>query len=276
MADNKADGGFFETIKTIVYALLLAGLIRTLLFQPFYIPSGSMKPTLLVGDFLFVNKFAYGYAAVSCPTAAMCPFEGRLFASDPDRGDIVVFRHPVNGTDYIKRLVGLPGDSLQMVDGRLVVNGEMLPLAPAGQFEEIFERQQNTRPRCSNGAVALGATCLKEQFIETLPGGQDHFVLNIADTAADDAGVYRVPDDHFFFMGDNRDNSIDSRYFTTQQFERFRPQISGTALRDPSGVAFVHRDLLIGKANLVVLSAAGPSLFLPWNWRADRFFEWVE
>ena len=109
MADKES--GIVETIKTVVYALLIAGVFRTLFFQPFWIPSESMKDTLLIGDFLFVNKMAYGYSRYSCPFA-LCPFSGRILASDPVRGDVVVFRHPVSGEDYIKRLIGLPGDTV--------------------------------------------------------------------------------------------------------------------------------------------------------------------
>ncbi|WP_185802667.1 signal peptidase I [Pontivivens nitratireducens] len=275
MASKKSEGGVLDTLKTVVYALLLAGLIRTLFFQPFYIPSGSMKPTLLVGDFLFVNKFAYGYSAESCPLG-LCPFDGRIWFTEPKRGDIVVFAHPANGTDYIKRLIGLPGDTIQMQGGRLIINGEMLPLAPAETFEEIYEDQQATRPQCANGTVSLGAICQKEQFVETLPNGVEHMVLNIADRSSDNTPVYTVPDEHYFFMGDNRDNSIDSRFFNRMQISEFRTSLSGPPAFNGGGVGFVHRDLLIGKANLVVLSAAGTSLFKPWNWRLDRFFEWVE
>ncbi|MDP1578535.1 MAG: signal peptidase I, partial [Cypionkella sp.] len=107
----KTDSGIVETIKTVVYALLIAGAFRTLLFQPFWIPSESMKDTLLVGDFVFVNKMAYGYSKYSCPFA-LCPISGRIFASEPERGDVVVFRHPVNGSDFVKRLIGLPGDKI--------------------------------------------------------------------------------------------------------------------------------------------------------------------
>ena len=128
-AQSKAKGGFLELVKTVVYALLLAGVIRTLFFQPFWIPSGSMKPTLLIGDFLFVNKMAYGYSRHSCPFS-LCPFDGpHPRARCRERGDVVVFKHPTNGTDYIKRLIGLPGDRVQMLDGILYVNGEVLPQA---------------------------------------------------------------------------------------------------------------------------------------------------
>ncbi len=152
---SKAKGGILELVKTIVYALLLAGVIRTLFFQPFWIPSGSMKPTLLIGDFLFVNKMAYGYSRHSCPFS-LCPIPGRILAREPERGDVVVFKHPVNGTDYIKRLIGLPGDMVQMRDGILYINGEMVPQVPDGTFHEVNEPQgpMASMPRCANRPVA--------------------------------------------------------------------------------------------------------------------------
>ena len=122
-AAAKKKDGIWETVKTVVYALLIAGVFRTLFFQPFWIPSGSMKDTLLIGDFLFVNKMAYGYSRYSCPFA-MCPFSGRIWGAEPERGDVIVFRHPTQNTDFIKRVVGLPGDSIQMRNGVLYVNGD--------------------------------------------------------------------------------------------------------------------------------------------------------
>ncbi|MEM9971248.1 MAG: signal peptidase I [Pseudomonadota bacterium] len=245
-----------ETIKTIVYALLIAGVFRTLFFQPFWIPSGSMKDTLLIGDFLFVNKMAYGYAAVSCPFSA-CPIDGRIWAAEPERGDIVVFRHPRNGQDFIKRVVGLPGDRVQMVGGDLVINGEAVPMRRDGDFIETFERQGpiGSAPTCKEGrGLAIGATCTKDKFIATLPNGVEHSVLNAGDTRLDDTGVFRVPEGHFFFVGDNRDNSTDSR------------------VAQPAGVGFVPFDHLIGRADRVMFSSAGRSLFFVWTWRMDRFF----
>ncbi|MEZ5762432.1 MAG: signal peptidase I, partial [Paracoccaceae bacterium] len=169
---SKATDGIVETIKTIVYALLIAGVFRTLFFQPFWIPSGSMKDTLLIGDFLFVNKMSYGYSRYSCPFA-ICPISGRVFASEPERGDVVVFRHPATGNDFIKRLIGLPGDTVQVLDGVLQINGEPVPQEPAGTFEEIKEPQGSERlvPRCANDPVGQGGICEKQRFTETLPGG---------------------------------------------------------------------------------------------------------
>ena len=250
--------GVLETIKTIVYALLIAGIFRTLFFQPFWIPSGSMKDTLLVGDFLFVNKMAYGYSQYSCPFA-MCTFiDGRWFGDQPERGDVVVFRHPVAGTDFIKRLIGLPGDRIQVRDGVLYINGEPAPQEPAGAFIETFEKQgpMGNLPQCANRGAALGADCVKERLVETLPNGVSHSVLNIGDRRLDDTPVYAVPEGHYFFMGDNRDNSTDSR-------------VSQNAM----GVGFVPYENLIGRADRVIFSSAGRSMLFFWTWRPDRFFE---
>ena len=157
MAAAAKQDGILETVKTIVYALLIAGVFRTLFFQPFWIPSGSMKDTLLIGDFLFVNKMAYGYSRHSCPFS-LCPFSGRLLFSEPERGDVVVFRHPVNGADFIKRLIGLPGDRVQFVGGQIILNGSPLPLEPAGTFTEVFAPQgpMGHMPRCENAPVGRG------------------------------------------------------------------------------------------------------------------------
>ncbi|MBM9596290.1 signal peptidase I [Roseitranquillus sediminis] len=250
--------GVLETVKTVVYALLIAGVFRTLFFQPFWIPSGSMKDTLLIGDFLFVNKMAYGYSQYSCPFSICTFIDGRWFGDEPERGDVVVFRHPVAGTDFIKRLVGLPGDRIQVRDGILYINGEPAPQEPAGNFVETFERQgpAGNLPQCANAGVPLGGECIKPRAIETLPNGTSHNVLDIRQTRLDDTPVFDVPEGHFFFMGDNRDNSTDSR-------------VSQNAL----GVGFVPFENLIGRADRVMFSSAGRSMLFFWTWRADRFFE---
>ena len=271
---EKKPNGIIETIKTVVYALLIAGIFRSLFFQPFWIPSGSMKDTLLIGDFLFVNKMSYGYSYASCPSIRIprfgididardiCGiFDGdnkRLFGSEPERGDSVVFRHPVNGTDYIKRLVGLPGDTVQMKNGVLFINGAAVGLKAGGVFEETYDAQgpQGRFPRCENAPVGQGGTCEKTRLIETLPGGVEHSVLNIDNSGTDNTGIYNVPEGHYFFMGDNRDNSTDSRV----------PQQLG-------GVGFVPFENLIGRADRIVFSSAGRSLFAFWTWRGDRFFK---
>ncbi|MDX1820966.1 MAG: signal peptidase I [Alphaproteobacteria bacterium] len=275
--DAKKGNSVIETIKTIVYALLIAGIFRTLFFQPFWIPSGSMKETLLIGDFLFVNKMTYGYSFASCPTIRIpvvglnidaediCGFVGgdntRLFGGEPERGDVVVFRHPVNGQDYIKRLIGLPGETVQVIGGVLHINGQPVQMQDDGIFEETMTAQgpQRLRPRCENGPVGEGGACLKSRQIETLPGGRSHTVLNIARQSSDDTPLYTVPAGHYFFMGDNRDNSTDSRV----------PQQAG-------GVGFVPYENLIGRADRIMFSSAGTSMLAFWTWRSDRYFKGIE
>lgn len=260
MADKKEDG-IVETIKTVFWALLIAGIFRTLFFQPFFIPTSSMKDTLLIGDFLFVNKMAYGYSRYSCPFSA-CPISGRLFGSEPKRGDVVVFRHPSVGTDYVKRLIGLPGDKVQVKNGVIFINGEEAVQVPNGVFVETYERQGSMGgfPRCANGAVGVGADCEKERLLETLPGGVTHDILNITDHGdLDNTAVFTVPEGNYFFMGDNRDNSTDSR-----------------VPRNAGGVGFVPEEYLLGRADRIIFSSAGKRLVYFWTWRADRFFKAIE
>jgi len=274
--EEKKGNAIVETIKTIVYALLIAGIFRTLFFQPFWIPSGSMKETLLIGDFLFVNKMAYGYSYASCPSVAI-PAVGlnidaedlcgvlrsdnsRILGGEPERGDVVVFRHPVSGRDFIKRLIGLPGDKIQVTDGVLQLNGTAVKVEDAGMFEELFEPQgpQSSRPRCENAPVGQGGVCVKSRQIETLPNGVQHAVLNIGNQSSDNTGIYTVPAGHYFFMGDNRDNSSDSRI----------PQTA-------NGVGFVPYENLIGRADRIMFSSAGRSMLFFWTWRSDRFFKGI-
>ena len=276
-AEGKTSSTLWETVKTVFWALVIAGIFRTIFFQPFWIPSGSMKDTLLIGDFLFVNKMAYGYSYASCPNIKIqrlginvdakdiCGFldgeNSRLLGGEPERGDIIVFRHPVHGTDFIKRLIGLPGDRIQMKQGVLHINDQAVELEDAGTFTELKERQGplQVTPRCENRPVGIGGACAKSRQIETLPGGHSHSILNIAEQSTDRTGVFTVPDGHYFFMGDNRDNSTDSR----------------VALAS-GGVGFVPYENLIGRADRVMFSSAGRSMLFFWTWRGDRFFEKLE
>ena len=261
----KSDGGIVETIKTVFWALVIAIAFRSILFQPFWIPTESMKSSLLIGDFIFVNKMAYGYSRYSCEVPmtkiSLCPISGRVLATEPERGDVVVFRHPTAGSDYIKRLIGLPGDTIQMKDGLLYLNGELAPQVADGTFEEINEPQgpMRSRPRCET-IVGEGAICSKSQAIETLPGGRTHKVLNVdVNGPGDNTDIFTVPPGHYFFMGDNRDNSLDSRFSV-----------------NTGGVGFVPAEYLIGRADRVIFSSAGRSMLFFWTWRSDRYFKAVE
>lgn len=276
--ESKSGGGIFETIKTIVYALLIAGVFRSFFFQPFWIPSGSMKDTLLIGDFLFVNKMAYGYSYASCPSVRL-PQVGldidaedicgwargdnkRLFGSEPKRGDVVVFRHPKTHVDYVKRLIGMPGETIQMTNGVISINGTPVEVIPDGTFVEEYAPQgpAGSYPRCANAPVGQGAECIKEKAIEVLPNGVRHSILSVDDSSGlpDNTGVYTVPEGEYFFVGDNRDNSTDSR---------FRQAVGG--------VGFVPFDHLIGRADRILFSSAGRSMLYFWTWRSDRFFKAV-
>ncbi len=249
-----------ELVVTVAYALLIAGLIRTLLFQPFWIPSGSMKPNLLIGDYIFVNKFAYGYSRYSCPFS-ICPISDRIFPSMPKRGDVVVFRHPVNGKDYVKRLIGLPNDQIAIKSGNLWINGEKVEREIIPPYQEIKEKQGplGSIPRCSNYPVALGAQCEKKQIIERVSPQLEYRILDIsANEYGDNTTEFIVPSSQFFFLGDNRDNSLDSRFG-----------------RSSGGVGFVPMKNLIGRAEGIIFSSAGRMIIYFWTWRKNRFFKAV-
>ena len=237
--------GLWETARTLVYAVAIALAVRTFLYEPFNIPSGSMKPTLLIVDYLFVSKFAYGYSRHSLPFSLPL-FEGRIFGELPERGDVAVFKLPSdNRTDYIKRIVGLPGDRLQVRNGILYINGE-----PDERVRiENFRDDDGT----SNGELA--------RYRETLPGGRSFEVLDIMERGAlDNTGVYEVPEGHVFAMGDNRDNSLDSRV---------------------PNVGFIPVENLIGRAEIIFFSTNGKArLWEVWKWpiaiRFRRLFHLIE
>lgn len=239
----KRSSGFWETVKTIVYAVLIALVVRTVAYEPFNIPSGSMIPTLLVGDYLFVAKYSYGYSRFSLPFSLPL-ISGRLFFRPPQRGDVAVFKLPRdNSTDYIKRIIGLPGDRIQMRDGVLYINDVAVKRARVTDFVAINR---------------LGNAYRTAQYMETLPNGTQYRVLDANPNGRyDNTGVYTVPADHYFAMGDNRDNSLDSRV--------------------PHGVGFIPAENLVGRAEVIFFSTNGGARFWEiWNWpkalRFGRFF----
>jgi signal peptidase I len=232
---NTKKNGWGEVIRTFAWALLIAAIFRTFLFQPFHIPSGSMKPNLLVGDFVIASQTAYGYSKHSFPFVSLPLFDGRIWYTEPERGDVVIFKVPSKSFGenvMIKRLVGLPGDKIQMINSVLHINGKPVEIADDGTFRD-------------------GIRDLKQQE-ETLPNGVKHKVLDSEGYfPTDETEVYEVPEGHFFMMGDNRDNSNDSRF-----------AIPG----------FVPAENLIARAEFVMLSSDG-MIINPTAWRFDRFFK---
>ncbi len=232
MKKEKKKESVFDTIKTIIYAVLIAMLIRSLYFEPFRIPSGSMYPTLEVGDYLFVSKYTYGYSKHSFPFS-LAPIKGRIWKDAPKRGDIVVFKYPKdNRTDFIKRVIGLPGDTIQVSRGRLYINGEIVEREFVGEY---LLKEYVVRPETY------------QEYIETLPCGMKHRILEMSDfeNKVDNTQKLTVPDGHYFVMGDNRDRSDDSRVH----------------------VGFVPEENLVGKARFLFFSHNDKGKwYKPWTW----------
>ena len=233
-----------DNIKTLLGALLIAILIRSILFQPFYIPSSSMEPTLLVGDRIFVSKYSYGYSKHSFPFSPNFSNK-RFFSKEPKRGDLVVFKTPSdNRTDYIKRLIGLPGDTIQFVNGELFINQIKIQRIPSNEKRII---------RCGNFLLETNT------FIETLPNGVKHSVSYKKEGSLQNTQIYKVPSSHYFLMGDNRDCSKDSRYL--------------------SAVGYVNNLNLVGEAKIIFFSNDTniSSLLKFWNlnesFRLKRLFK---
>jgi signal peptidase I len=246
-AKRKPRGGSgWDTIKTVIYAVLVAMVVRTLLIEPFSIPSRSMLPTLLVGDYLFVSKFSYGYSKHSLPFSLPL-FSGRIMFREPKRGDVAVFKKPTdNKTDYIKRIIGLPGDRIQVKAGRLYINGKIVPREPLGDYVDIKRDYGGVRERYKS-------------YREILPNGVSHTVLERGDNVpyVDNTEVYVVPKGKYFMMGDNRDNSQDSRYLSL--------------------VGYVPAENLVGRADFMFFSLREDKRWWEvWSWPAhirwDRVF----
>jgi signal peptidase I len=233
----------YENFKTLLGALLIAVIIRSLLFQPFYIPSSSMEPTLLIGDRIFVSKYSYGYSKHSFPFSPNFSNK-RFFSKSPNRGDLVVFKTPAdNRTDYIKRLIGLPGETIQFIDGDLFVN----------------EKKINKRKIDNKKIIRCGSFNLEtNSFIETLPNGIKHSTVYKKNGSLQNTKKYKVPLNHFFLLGDNRDCSKDSRYLDS--------------------VGYVSKTNLVGQAKIIFFSndTIKGSMFKFWNlnnsFRLDRLF----
>jgi signal peptidase I len=273
----------FEIIKTVVYALAIALVIRTLLFQPYTIPSGSEEPNLYRGDYIIVSKWSYGYSHHSILGSPPL-FNGRLFFHPPARGDIIVFKLPSDGhTDYIKRLIGLPGDRIQVRQGQVFINGKALRRKVEGVVRAVESRGPDADP------VEIPATLMQE----TNPEGRQYLTQMLAEGGqADNTGVYVVPPHCYFMMGDNRDNSADSRFDSGLLPED--PKLGGcgwdsrldATVGGGSGVGFVPEENLVGKAQIIMLSwntgvdewhNTGATIFKPWTWitdlRPSRFFK---
>ena len=244
----KLDYNFFkENFKTLFFALTIAILIRSILFQPFYIPSSSMEPNLLIGDRLFVSKYTYGYSKHSLPFSPSL-FKGRIFFSEPKRGDVVVFKTPAdNRTDYIKRLIGLPGDSIQFINGDLYINNN-----------QILKTKINYKKKINCGNVALNV----DAYNEKLPNGTYYLAVYDKNNSFQNSDKFKIPKEHYFFLGDNRDCSKDSRYL--------------------GSVGYVHKDNLVGKARIIFFSSDKKigSVFKFWKWneilRFERFFKKIK
>ena len=238
---------FIENIKTIFYALIIAIIIRSLLIQPFYIPSSSMEPGLLVGDRLFVTKYSYGYSKHSFPFSPPI-FKGRIISNKPKRGDVVVFKTPAdNRTDYIKRLIGLPGDRVQFIDSNLYINNSEIIKSRISKNDKVY---------CGKKNIDVFT------FEEILPNGKKHNTVYLKNYSFQNSDLFIIPEDHYFFLGDNRDCSKDSRFLTS--------------------VGYVHKNNLVGKAQFIFFSSDKSigSIFSFWKWnksiRFNRFFKKID
>ena len=229
-----------DNTKTLFYALIIAVFIRSILIQPFYIPSSSMETNLLVGDRLFVTKFSYGYSKHSFPFSPPI-FKGRILNKNPKRGDVIVFKTPAdNRTDYIKRLIGLPGDTIQFIDGDLYINSNQVLKTIKSKNDKLY---------CGSSQIDVNI------FEEKLPNGKSYLAAYRTDITFSNSDKYFVPENHYFFLGDNRDCSKDSRFL--------------------SSVGYVHKDNLVGKAQFIFFSSDKKigSFLEFWKWHKSIRFK---
>ena len=242
---KRKKNSFFGNLKSIFIAIFIALLIRSFIFEPFNIPSGSMKPNLLVGDFIFVSKYSYGFSKHSLPfSIPLIP--GKIFSNTPERGDVVVFKTPENNrTDYIKRVIGLPGDKIEIKNGIIFINGSEILRKKLNDFIDTDNKTSNKRVRMYN-----------EYFFN-----KEINILDITDNGiADNTQLFNVPENHFFVMGDNRDNSQDSRFIST--------------------VGFIPYENLVGKAQFIFFSLENARFLQIWKWpnsiRYERIFQKIQ
>ncbi len=254
--EKESWGSFAWFLVKLVLAVLI---FRSFFFSPFTIPSESMLPVLRNGDYLVAAKWPYGYSKQSLPgQVPLIP--GRIFSDLPERGDVAIFKHPVDGVDYVKRVIGLPGDTVAVRNGVVILNGEPIPKEPIDDVR--IPLGPNTACHVRGTPDEDGAVCRYTAFRETLPSGDSYTVLDFGSGPADNYGPIEVPEGSLFMMGDNRDNSLDSRF----------PATSG------GGVGMVDSDLLVGRASVVLWSTDGSAEWLlPWTWftaaRWDRIGE---
>ena len=254
-AKRQSKGSVLDTIKTVVYAVVIALLVRTFAYEPFNIPSGSMIPTLLVGDYIFVSKFSYGYSRYSLPFGLPL-FSGRIFFHPPHRGDVAVFKVPTNNsTDFVKRIIGLPGDNIQVTRGQLYIDGRLVPRKRIGDY--MYHEP--------------GAIVPMRQYTESLPGGAKHRMIKITNKGPlNNTPIYHVPAGEYFMMGDNRDDSEDSRV-------AFGGNVRPCFADKPGALCYVPAQNLIGRAEFVFFSVNGSARWWQfWEWpfaiRWDRLF----
>jgi signal peptidase I len=253
-----------DTLSFLVKLAILVFIVRSFVFAPFSIPSGSMLPRLLVGDYLFITKWNYGYSKHSLPwSLPLIP--GRIFAKDPARGDVVVFKAPPDAkTDWIKRVIGLPGDTVQMRGGQLILNGKAIPKQRVADFVLPMTPNADCDAPTIETAADGTAVCRIPRYRETLPGGKSYDVLDSGMTVGDDTALFTVPAGHVFLMGDNRDNSADSR---------FEPVLDSSGV-NRGGIRYVPIENIQGKAVVSFWSTDGSaSWVLPWTWFSAARFE---